>query len=188
MAISREKKQRLVESYVERLTNSYAVVLTDYRGMNVQQLEALRGRLREQGGTVQVVKNTLLRIALQQAGMPIPEEQLVGPVALVYLPEDVATVARMLFDFVKEEETPTIKGAILEGQVLDAAGARRLAELPSRATVLAQLVGAIQGPPSELVRTLQAPVNELYRTIQAPLRELALTIQAYADKGAAVSA
>ena len=77
---------------------------------------------------------------------------------------------------------------ILDGQVLDAEGARKLRDLPSKTDVLAQLLGAIQGPASELVRTLEAPASELYRTLQAPLRELALTIQSYADKGAQASA
>ena len=81
-----------------------------------------------------------------------------------------------------------IKGAILEGQILDAEGARKLRELPSRSDVLSQLLGMIQAPASELVRTLEAPASELYRTLQAPLRELALTIQSYADKGAEASA
>lgn len=188
LAISREKKEQFVASYVEQLTRSQAVVLTDYRGTTVQQIQRLRGQMREHNTSVQVIKNSLMGIALKQAGLPAPDDYLVGPTAVVYLPEDVATAAKALFDSIKDLENVKVKGAILDGQVLDAEGARQLRELPSKADVRAQLVGVIQGPASELVRILEAPAGELFRTLQAPLRELALTLQAYADKGAQASA
>lgn len=188
MAITKQKKQEIVGTYVARLSGSAAVVLADYRGMTVQQMQDLRSRMREKDASVQVVKNTLLEIALKQVGMPVPEEYLAGPVAVVYLPDDVATLSKSLLDYAKENERFTITGAILEGQILDAQAAKSLVDLPTRSAVLAQLLGAIQGPASELVRTIEAPASELYRTIQAPLRELALTIQSYADKGAQASA
>lgn len=188
MAISREKKEQFVASYVEQLTKSQAIVLTDYRGTTVQQIQRLRGQMREHNTNVQVIKNSLMTIALEQAGLPAPEGYLVGPTAVVYLPEDIATAAKALFDSIKDLDNINVKGAILDGEILDAEGAKKLRELPSRPDVLAQLLGAIQGPASELVRTLEAPANELYRTLQAPLRELALTIQSYADKGAQANA
>ncbi len=188
MAITREKKEQFVESYVEQLSKSPAIVLTDYRGTTVQQIQRLRGQMREHNTSVQVVKNSLMAIALRQAGLPAPDEYLAGPTAVVYLPEDVATAAKALFDSIKDLENIKVRGAILDGQVLDAEGAKKLRELPSKTEVLAQLLGAIQGPASGLVRTLEAPASELYRTLQAPLRELALTIQSYADKGAQANA
>ncbi len=188
MAISREKKEQFVESYVEQLTKSQAIVLTDYRGTTVQQIQRLRGQMREHNTNVQVVKNSLMVIALRQAGLPAPEEYLVGPTAVVYLPEDIASSAKALFDSIKDLENIKVRAAILDGQILDAEGARKLRDLPSKTDVLAQLLGAIQGPASELVRTLEAPASELYRTLQAPMRELALTIQSYADKGAQANA
>lgn len=188
MAITREKKEQFVESYFEQVSKSPAIVLTDYRGTTVQQIQRLRGQMREHNTSVQVVKNSLLAIALQQAGLPAPQEYLVGPTAAVYLPEDVATAAKALFDSIKDLEHIKVRGAILDGQVLDAEGARKLRDLPSKSQVLAQLLGSIQGPASELVRTLEAPASELYRTLQAPMRELALTIQSYADKGAQANA
>lgn len=188
MAITREKKEEFVESYVEQLSQSQAVVLSEYRGITVQQIQKLRGVMREHNTSVQVVKNTLMRRALEQANMPVPEEYLSGTTAAVFLPDDVATAAKALFDAVKDLDSFKIKGAILEGQILNAEGARKLRELPSRSDVLSQLVGMIQAPASELVRTLEAPASELYRTLQAPLRELALTIQSYADKSAEASA
>lgn len=188
MAISREKKEQFVASYVEQLAQSQAIVLTDYRGTTVKQIQRLRGQMREHNTNVQIIKNSLMGIALQQAGLPLPEDYLVGPTAVVYLPEDVATAAKALFDSIKDLEYIKVKGAILDGQILDAESAKNLRELPSKTDVLAQLLGAVQGPASELVRTLEAPASELYRTLQAPLRELALTLQSYADKGAQATA
>ncbi len=188
LAISREKKEQYVASYIEQLTKSQAIVLTDYRGTTVQQIQRLRGQMREHNTSVQVIKNSLMGIALEQAGLPTPQDYLTGPTAVVFLPEDIATAAKALFDSIKDLENIKVKGAILDGQILDAEGARKLRDLPSKTDVLAQLLGAIQGPASELVRTLEAPASELYRTLQAPLRELALTIQSYADKGAQANA
>lgn len=188
MAITKQKKQELVADYTERLNNNPTIVLTDYRGLTVQQFQDLRRRMREQNTLVQVTKNSLLKIALQEAGMPVPEDLLAGPTAIAYMSEDVAAAAKVLFDFAKDAETFSVKGAILEGQVLDAQGALGLRDLPSREAVLAELLAILQGPTSELVRMLEAPASELYRTLRAPLRELAQTIQAYADKGAEASA
>jgi large subunit ribosomal protein L10 len=188
LAITREKKEQFVESYVEQLNRSQAVVLSEYRGITVQQIQKLRGQMREHNTSIQVVKNTLMRRALEQVNMPVPEEYLTGTTAAIFLPDDVATAAKALFDSIKDVEAFKIKGAILEGQILDAEGAKKLREMPSRSDVLAQLLGMLQGPASELVRTIEAPASELYRTLQAPLRELALTIQSYADKGAEASA
>ncbi|MFZ2489661.1 MAG: 50S ribosomal protein L10 [Anaerolineae bacterium] len=188
MAISRDKKEEFVESYVEQLAQSSAIVLADYRGTTVQQIQRLRGQMREHSTGVQVVKNSLLAIALKEAGMPAPEDYLVGPTAVVYFPEDVATAAKAFYDSIRDLENIKVRGAILDGQVLDAEGARQLRDLPSKTDVLSQLLGVVQGPASELVRTIEAPANELYRTLQAALREVALTIQAYADKGAPANA
>lgn len=184
MAITREKKQKLEDSYVEHLKNSHAVLLADYRGTTVQQIQNLRRQMREHSTSVQIAKNTLLKRALREVGMPVPEDMLAGPTAVVYLPEDVAMASKAFFDSLKTADKFVVKGAILEGQILDAEGAKGLRDLPSRATVLGQLLGIIQAPASELLRTLEAPASELYRTVQAPLRELALTLQSYADKSA----
>ena len=188
MAITKSKKEQLIEAYLEQLSTSRAIVFSEYRGTNVQQIQKLRGQMRDHDTSIMVVKNTLIKIALERADMPIPEEHLTGPTAVVFLPDDTAAAAKALFEAAREVDSFSVKGAILEGQVLDADAAKELRNLPSRADVLGQLLGALQAPASELVRTLEAPASELYRTLQAPLRELALTIQSYADKGAQASA
>lgn len=188
MAITKSKKEQLIETYLEQLTNSRAIVFGDYRGTSVQKIQKLRKQMRDHDTSVMVVKNTLIKIALERANMPVPDEHLTGPTAVVFLPDDTAAAAKALFDAAKEVDSFSVKGAILEGQVLNAEAAKELRNLPSRSDVLGQLLGVLQAPASELVRTLEAPASELYRTLQAPLRELALTIQSYADKGAQASA
>lgn len=188
LAITKSKKEQLIETYLEQLTNSRAIVFSDYRGTSVQKIQKLRRQMRDHDTAVIVVKNTLIKIALERANMPVPDEHLTGPTAVVFLPDDTAAAAKALFDAAKDVDSFSVKGAILEGQVLSAEAAKELRNLPSRSDVLGQLLGVLQAPASELVRTLEAPASELFRTLQAPLRELALTIQSYADKGAPASA
>jgi large subunit ribosomal protein L10 len=188
LAITRTKKDQTIESYLEHLSMSRAVIFSEYRGTSVQQIQKLRNQMRDHNTSIQVVKNTLMSIALERAHMPSPAEHLTGPTAVVFLPDDTAAAVKALLDATRDVETFNVKGAILEGQVLNAEGARDLRNLPGRADVLGQLLGVLQAPASELVRTLEAPASELYRTLEAALRELALTIQAYADRGAPASA
>lgn len=167
MAISKEKKQQMVADYLDRMSNSQAVVLTDYRGLSVAELSELRRKLREENSVFQIVKNTLFKLALEQAGIPIPAEQLEGPVAVGYCLGEVPPVAKALTDFAKETDVLEIKGAILGNAILDAAGVKDLADLPPREFLLAQLLGAVQGPMSSLVSTITAPMRELVQVLQA---------------------
>lgn len=167
MAITKEKKREIVADYVERMSGSQAIILTDYRGLTVANITELRIRLREVGGGFQVVKNTLFDRALQDAGISMPEEQLEGPIAVGYCFEEAPPVAKALMEFAKESATLKIHGAILGNQFLDVEGVRSLAALPAREVLLAQLVGAVQGPMSGLVTTITAPMRELVQVLQA---------------------
>lgn len=181
MAISREKKEQIVNNLKEKLKGTEVIVLTDFRGLSVSDQQALRARLRETTAEYQVVKNTLAAIALKEVDRPVPEEYLTGPTAIALLRDDIAGPIKVLQDFAKQTGMLTIKGGILGDRVIDAKEVGELADLPPRETILAQLLSAIQGPASSVVGILEAPASELVRTLQAPMRELALTIQAYAD-------
>jgi large subunit ribosomal protein L10 len=167
LAISKEKKQQMVADYVDKMSNSQAVILTDYRGLSVAAITDLRRRLRESGGVFQVVKNTLFELALQDAGLPVPTEQMDGPIAAGYCLEEVPPVAKALVDFADETGVMVIRGAILGTSFLDAGGVKGLANLPPREILLAQLLGSVQGPMSGLVSTLAAPMRELVQVLQA---------------------
>ena len=183
MAISREKKEQIVEDLKEKLGDADVIVLTDYRGLSVPQQQALRSKLRDTTAEFHVAKNTLTKIALAESNRPVPEEYLTGPTALTLLPpEDLAGSTKALLDFAKQSGMLVIKGGIVGDRIVGAGDVKKLADLPPREVLLAQLLGAMQGPAANLVRTLQAPASELVRTLQAPMRELAMTIQAYADQ------
>ena len=167
MAISRAQKERMVADYVEKMANSQALILADYRGLSVAAMGDLRRRLREVDGVFQVVKNTLFLRALEEAGLPIPTEQMEGPLAVGYCLGEAPPAAKVLVDYAKERERLKIKGAILGGNLLDVDGVKGLADLPPREFLLAQLVGAVQGPMSGLVSTLQAPMRELVQVLHA---------------------
>lgn len=166
MAISKDKKHEMVAEYVESLSRSQGVFLTDYRGLTVANLTDLRQRLREVNGRLMVVKNSLFMRALDEAGISIKHE-FAGPLAVGFCFGEVPPVAKVLLDFVKESQILQVSGAILGSQVLGEAGVKSLAELPPREVLLAQLLGAVQGPTSSLVSTLMAPMRELVQVLKA---------------------
>ncbi len=167
MAITKEKKQEIIAGYVDKLSNSQAIILTDYRGLTVADLTDLRQKLREDNGVFQIVKNTLFRLALDRTGIPIPDEHMEGTIAAGYCMGEVPPVAKTLTGFAKQTDFLQIRGAILGESVLGPAGVQNLADLPPREVLLAQLVGAVQGPMSNMVSTINAPMRELVQVLQA---------------------
>lgn len=167
MAITKEKKKQMVADYVDRLSESQAIILADYRGLTVAQLTDLRRRLREDKGVFQVAKKTLFKLALDQAGMPLSIDEIEGPLAVGYCFGEVPPVAKTLTGFAKETEVLEIKGALLGTNFLDAREVKNLADLPPREVLLAQLLGAVQGPMSGLVSTITAPLRELVQVLHS---------------------
>jgi len=171
LAITRKKKEELVARYAEALSHSKAVFITDYRGLSVADIQALRAKLREAQGGYMVVKNTLAQIALKQVGLPVPEQLLNGPVAVGFAYNDVVAVAKLLTEYARDTKVLQVKGGIVEGKVLDGAQVSAVADLPPREVLMAQLLGLIQQPAARLVGVLNAAGGKL-----------AATIKAYADK------
>jgi len=167
LAISKEKKHQVVEELTALLRESQGTILVDYRGLNVSDLTRLRRQLRDEGGVLRVAKNTLTRLALQQAGLPIPDKLLEGPTALVFLTRDVAVPAKTLLDFARDTGILTIKGGLAGSIIMDAQAAEALARLPTREILLAQLLAAIQGPMVNLTGLLMAPLRDLVYALQA---------------------
>ena len=167
MAITKDKKKQMVADYVDRMSNSQALILTDYRGLTVADLTELRRKLREDNGTFQIVKNTLFKLALDRAEIPIPPEQLDGTIAVGYCREEVPPVAKTLTDFAKKSSALKIRGAILGTDFVDVSRVQNLADLPPREILLAGLLGSIQGPMSSLASTIAAPLRELVQVLQA---------------------
>lgn len=179
MAISREKKEQLVNSYADKFSRSNAIFLTDYRGLTVSEMETLRAKVREVGGGYSIVKNTLAMRALQVANLPAPEDMLKGPTAISFAFGEAPPLAKVLDDFARDTKVLQIKGGLMEGKLLSPGQVNSLANMPPREVILAQLLGVIQQPGNRLAGVVNATGNKL-----------AATIKAYAEKleGAGVGA
>jgi large subunit ribosomal protein L10 len=171
LAITREKKGELVSEYTDKLRRSQAVIVTEYRGLTVKQLQDLRRELRANNSELVVAKNTLLGRALAEAGLPDAEKLLKGPTAVALCYEELAAPAKALNKFARDSKVLVIKGGLLGQSVFGEAGVQELADLPSREQLLGQVVG-----------TLQAPISGLVNVLAGTLRGLVNVLNARADK------
>ena len=164
MAISRETKEAQVKQLSERLGSSTLTVLADYKGLSVEAMQQLRAELNAQGSAFQVAKNTLIRLALQQVPTlrGVDASLFAGPTGLVFGFEDEVTVAQVLAKFAKTNPALEMKVAInSQGEVLDKTEVARLAALPSKVQLQAQLVGTIAAPLSGFVNVLAGNLRGL---------------------------
>ncbi len=161
------RKEQVVEALSARLGEARCLYLTDFTGLDVESMNVLRRRLAEASVEYVVVKNTLARRAI--AGTPYADltEHLEGPSAFAMSTEDVVGAARVLTDFAKERDRPRIKAGAIEGQVVSLDEIRRIAELPPREVLLAQVVGQARAPIAGLVYTLNGLLSKLVRTVDA---------------------
>lgn len=167
MAISRDKKEVLVKEYLDQLNGSEAVIITSYSGLRVSQVEQLRRKIREAEGSFAVVKNTLAERALKEAGLPVVEEMLTGPVGIGFCHHNVSGVAKAITDFSRQNELLAIKGGLLGSRVIDEAGVKNLANLPSLDVLRAQLLGLINAPASQLAGVVAGGVRQLVNVFNA---------------------
>ncbi len=156
-----QEKVTAVEDLKGRLDGAKTVVLAEYRGLTVRQLSELRKQLRAVSAQYKVVKNRLARIAIASTELEALAKHLTGPTGMIVSREDPVAVAKALQTFVRTNQALAIKVGVVDGQVLEPAGLKALADLPSREALRAQLVGAIQGPLAQLVGLLSAPQREL---------------------------
>jgi large subunit ribosomal protein L10 len=171
LAISRARKKELVAQYVDLLSESRAVFMTEYTGLSVKQLQQLRSDVRKVEGSYHITKNTLLLHALQQAGKPAPQELLVGQLAAGFAMNEAPTLAKTLIDFAKEEEQFTVKFGILGEELLSAEQVEALAKLPSRDELRAQIIGLIRGPAQSIASTVAGGVRQVVNVLDAYARQ-----------------
>ena len=155
------EKAQTIEELVQRLRESKGAVLLDYRGLNVAQTTALRRELGAEQVEFVVAKNTLLRIAADRAEIIITPDLLTGPTAVAFGTQDETAPARILTQYARRNRVVSVKGGIIGGRSLSAEAIGRVAELPSRETLLAQLLGALQAPLAQTLGVLQAPAREV---------------------------
>jgi large subunit ribosomal protein L10 len=177
LAISRKKKEQLVQKYVDRLSDSEAIIITDYRGLTVGKLEELRGKIREAEGSFAVVKNTLAQRALTEAGLTVPDEMLFGPIGIGFCGNNIPGVAKAVADFAKANEDMEIKGGLMGAKVITGDDVKNLAKLPSLDVLRAQMLGLINAPASQLVGVVAGGVRQMVNVLNA-----------YSEKGAEATA
>ncbi len=156
-----QEKIEAVEDLKARLDGVKTVLLTEYRGLTVQQIGELRKQLRAVSAEYKVVKNRLAKIAISASELEVLKPQLTGPIALVVSKDDPVAVAKAVSTFARTNQALTIKGGYVDGRFMQPDALKALSELPSKEALRAQLVGAISGPLTQLVSLLQAPQREL---------------------------
>ncbi len=167
MAITKERKNELVTQYSEWVKRSKALILTQYVGLTMKDIDALRAKVRENGGEFHIIKNTLAKLAFEQAGLTVQTAQFEGSTAIVFAFTDAPATVKSVTDFVKTSEFLKIKGGFLEKQALSPEGVKALAELPPLPVVRGQLLGMLLAPASKLVRTLAEPGRMIAAVIKA---------------------
>jgi large subunit ribosomal protein L10 len=165
--VARPEKVAVVDEVRSELADNPATLLTEYRGLSVSDLAELRSELRQAGARYVIVKNTLARIAARDAGFEALAELLTGPTALTYCDEDPVGPAKALRRFAKAHPQLMVKGGILEGRVVDAETADKLADLESREELLQKLAGLMYGALANTASLLQAPLGQMARLVAA---------------------
>jgi large subunit ribosomal protein L10 len=170
LAISKEKKREIVSQYGEWFEQSQAIVLTEYLGMTMKDMDELRAKVREAGGEFHIVKNTLMKRVIEEADLELKDEHFVNTTAIGFAFEDAPALAKAMTDFAKTSDALKIKAGYLDNRLMSAADVNVLANVPPLPVMRATLLSTILAPASQLVRTLSEPG-----------RQVAAVLKAYAD-------
>jgi large subunit ribosomal protein L10 len=174
MTVKKEDKEQIVRDLTERLRSSDTLLVADYRGLTMPQIDALRSRLLESGARFTVVKNTLTRRAAEAAGADALLTLLEGPSAIAFLEADgdMVAAAKALADMARESRVLEIRGGVLQGRTMSAAEVESLATLPPTDVLRGQVLAAIIGPLSALHGLVSAPLQNLHGLIDARIEQL----------------
>ena len=169
MAMTKAAKQALKSKVAERLQKANAAMIAEYRGLTVAELTDLRVKLREAKAEFKVVKNRIAKVAIREDApemMPVLD-RLKGPVGLVLVYGDPASVAKSLLDFAKDKENFKVTGGVLDGKAVGSADLKAIAELPSKEVLLARLVGTLVAPHRGLLGVLSGVPRQVVTVINA---------------------
>lgn len=161
------EKKRITDDLQGRLKKSTIVILTDYKGLDVSAMNALRRKLREANAEYQVAKNSLLVRASEGNDVALIKDQFKGPSAIALSYDDPVAPAKVLTDFIKENKKFEIKVGVLNGKVVDFEGIKALSSLPSREVLLAQVLSTMNAVPTSLVTALSDVPRRLLNVLQA---------------------
>ena len=170
----RQDKERIVNELAERLKSSPNLLVADYRGLTMPEIDELRSRLLEAGARFTVVKNTLTKRAAEQAGTTDVLELIEGPTAIAFIDAegDPAAAAKILNDTARAHDVLVIRGGLLEGDTVSDVEIKRLATLPPADVVRAQFVGAVAAPLTTIVGLFTAPLRDLVGVLEARITQL----------------
>ena len=171
MTISREQKETAVARYVDALKQSNGIILADYTGLKVSEVEDLRRAATPVGGLLLVIKNRLFKLALEEVGTPLPDEYLTGPTIVGFCFEEIPPLAKVFADAAKAYSTFELKGGLIGDSVLNIDQAKTIAGLPPREILFGQVLG-----------TINAPASQVTGVIASGIRQILNVVQAYVDK------
>ncbi|MCS7010144.1 MAG: 50S ribosomal protein L10 [Anaerolineales bacterium] len=167
MAKTKQQKEAMLSEYLEWLGKSKAIVLVEYSGLTMKNLDAIRAKLREVGGEFHIVKNTLAKLALERMGYQVPESFVEKSTAIGFAFADPAAFTKALMEATKGLESVKVKGGYMDAMTLTPTQVKAIAELPPLPVVRSQLLGVLQAPANKLVRTLAEPGRALAYVIRA---------------------
>lgn len=171
MALSKEKKDEILAGYVEMLNRAQGLVITEYRGMTMKGFNDTRKALRAANGGYTVTKNTIFKIALEQVGMAVPEDLLVGPTAIGVAYGDLPSLTKAILQRAREDDLLKLKGAVMGKSIFRAEQLDMVSTMPTLDEARAGLIG-----------TIIAPATSLLSLLTQPAQGLAAILQAYSDK------
>jgi large subunit ribosomal protein L10 len=172
--MQKEEKARVVTELTERLKSADTLIVADYRGLTMPQIDTLRGRLLEHGAKFTVVKNTLTRRAAQDAGADALLTLLEGPSAIAFIEAegDMVAVAKALADSARDTKVLAIRGGVLAGRVIGAEDVEELAKLPPLDVLRGQVLAAVIAPLNAILGLVNAPLQNLYGLLDARIEQL----------------
>jgi large subunit ribosomal protein L10 len=172
--VKKEEKERVVAELTERLRTSDTLMVADYRGLTMTQIDDLRGKLLEHGARFSVVKNTLTRRAAEAAGVDALLALLDGPTAIAFLESDgdPVAVAKALSDAARETRVLVVRGGLLEGRPMEQSEVESLAKLPPLDVLRGQVIGAVTAPLMTMIGLFTAPLQDLYALLDARIEQL----------------
>jgi large subunit ribosomal protein L10 len=167
-----EKKGETIIELEERIGNTTLMILADYRGLSVADLQGLRGQLRGVGAEFRIAKNTLTRIAANNRGISSLDATLEGPTALVFTGDDIVGPSKVINDFVRTSRILKVKGALLQGQSVGAGDVEVLATMPPKEELIATIVGALDSPVTNLVFALDFAITEFTSLLDGRIAQM----------------
>jgi len=164
---TREQKKEVVKDLVEKLKDSKAVVFSDFKGLEVKDMMALRNKLREEGVNFGVFKKTLISIAIKEAGIEMDAKKLEGQIAIAISSKDEVAAAKIIAEMAKANENLKIVGGLLGSEEMSAEEVNALAKLPSKEELLSKMVGSLNAPVSGFVNVLSGNLRGLVNVLKA---------------------